>query len=110
MINNKHTTPLQRLSRRKRRFCFDMEKRERKKSYLRQNLRRRAQEGVSCLETGLHNTSEIGRLKKVLLHRPGRELENLMPEYLALDGLHGDVEAKKRMADMINRHIGEFVK
>ena len=32
--------------------------------------------------TGLHNTSEIGRLKTVLLHRPGRELENLMPEYL----------------------------
>jgi arginine deiminase len=27
-------------------------------------------------------TSEIGRLKKVLLHRPGQELENLMPEYL----------------------------
>lgn len=26
--------------------------------------------------------SEIGQLKKVLLHRPGRELENLMPEYL----------------------------
>lgn len=26
--------------------------------------------------------SEIGTLKKVLLHRPGRELENLMPEYL----------------------------
>lgn len=36
--------------------------------------------------------------------------DNLMPEYLALDGLHGDVEVKKRMADMINRHIGEFVK
>ena len=36
--------------------------------------------------------------------------DNLMPEFLALDGLHGDVEAKKRMADMINRHIGEFVK
>lgn len=34
------------------------------------------------LETGLSNTSEIGRLRKVLLHRPGRELENLMPEYL----------------------------
>lgn len=30
----------------------------------------------------LHNTCEIGRLRKVLLHRPGRELENLMPEYL----------------------------
>ncbi|HAE43928.1 MAG TPA: arginine deiminase [Clostridiales bacterium] len=27
-------------------------------------------------------TSEIGRLKKVLLHRPGQEIENLMPEYL----------------------------
>ncbi len=26
--------------------------------------------------------SEVGRLKKVLLHRPGQELENLMPEYL----------------------------
>ncbi|MGB4607063.1 MAG: arginine deiminase, partial [Sedimentibacter sp.] len=25
---------------------------------------------------------EIGNLKKVLLHRPGKELENLMPEYL----------------------------
>ena len=34
------------------------------------------------METGIHNTSEIGRLKKVLLHRPGTELENLMPEYL----------------------------
>ena len=27
-------------------------------------------------------TSEIGRLKRVLLHRPNRELENLVPEYL----------------------------
>ena len=34
------------------------------------------------METGIHNTSEIGRLKRVLLHRPGGELENLMPEYL----------------------------
>ena len=33
-------------------------------------------------KTGLHNTSEIGRLRTVMLHRPGRELENLMPEYL----------------------------
>ena len=30
----------------------------------------------------LHNTCEIGRLRTVMLHRPGRELENLMPEYL----------------------------
>ena len=34
------------------------------------------------MKTGIHNTSEIGRLKRVLLHRPGGELENLMPEYL----------------------------
>ena len=34
------------------------------------------------METGIHNTCEVGRLKKVLLHRPGGELENLMPEYL----------------------------
>lgn len=26
--------------------------------------------------------TEIGRLRQVMLHRPGRELENLMPEYL----------------------------
>lgn len=26
--------------------------------------------------------SEIGRLRQVMLHRPGKELENLMPEYL----------------------------
>lgn len=30
----------------------------------------------------IHVYSEIGPLKKVLLHRPGKELENLMPEYL----------------------------
>ncbi len=34
------------------------------------------------MNTGIHNTSEVGRLRKVLLHRPGLELENLMPEYL----------------------------
>lgn len=30
----------------------------------------------------LHITSEIGKLKTILLHRPGEELENLTPEYL----------------------------
>lgn len=30
----------------------------------------------------LNITSEIGKLKAVLLHRPGREIENLVPEYL----------------------------
>ncbi|TCD46666.1 arginine deiminase [Streptococcus sp. X16XC17] len=30
----------------------------------------------------IHVFSEIGKLKKVLLHRPGKEIENLMPDYL----------------------------
>ena len=34
------------------------------------------------MEQAIHVCSEIGRLKEVLLHRPGGELENLMPEYL----------------------------
>ncbi len=32
---------------------------------------------------GIHVTSEIGTLKKVLLHRPGRELLNLTPDSLS---------------------------
>ncbi|HBM81997.1 MAG TPA: arginine deiminase, partial [Clostridiaceae bacterium] len=32
--------------------------------------------------TFLNITSEIGKLKAVLLHRPGKEIENLVPEYL----------------------------
>ena len=32
--------------------------------------------------SGIHVTSEIGTLKKVLLHRPGRELLNLTPDTL----------------------------
>ena len=31
---------------------------------------------------GIKVTSEIKPLKKVLLHRPGKEIENLIPEYL----------------------------
>lgn len=38
----------------------------------------------------LHITSEIGRLKAVLLHRPGEELENLTPDYLT-DLLFDDI-------------------
>ncbi|HEU4914575.1 MAG TPA: arginine deiminase [Candidatus Saccharimonadales bacterium] len=34
------------------------------------------------METPLNIHSEIGRLKTVLLHRPGNELENLTPDYL----------------------------
>lgn len=33
-------------------------------------------------ERAIQVRSEIGRLKKVVLHRPGKELENLMPDYL----------------------------
>ena len=31
------------------------------------------------MHPGIHNFSEIGKLNKVLLHRPGRELEKLTP-------------------------------
>lgn len=34
------------------------------------------------MSSAINVYSEIGRLEKVLLHRPGKELENLMPEYL----------------------------
>lgn len=34
------------------------------------------------MSININVTSEIGRLKKVMLHRPGREVENLVPEYL----------------------------
>lgn len=34
------------------------------------------------MDSPLHITSEIGRLKTVLVHRPGAELENLTPDYL----------------------------
>lgn len=33
-------------------------------------------------DQAIHVHSEIGHLKKIMLHRPGKELENLMPEYL----------------------------
>ena len=31
------------------------------------------------MKKGIHNYSEIGKLNRVLLHRPGRELEALTP-------------------------------
>ncbi|BAL70174.1 putative arginine deiminase [Streptococcus mutans LJ23] len=33
-------------------------------------------------EKPIYVFSEIGKLKKVMLHRPGKEIENLMPDYL----------------------------
>ena len=38
----------------------------------------------------IHITSEIGKLKVVVLHRPGEELENLTPDYLT-DLLFDDI-------------------
>ena len=35
---------------------------------------------MSC--QGLQIYSEIGKLKKVLLHRPGEEIENLTPDLM----------------------------
>ncbi len=45
------------------------------------------EEFIINLEVAMNNNaiqiySEIGKLKKILLHKPGHELENLMPEYL----------------------------
>ena len=67
------------------------------------------------METGIHNTSEIGRLKRVLLHRPGGELENLMPEYLErllFDDIPYLKEAQKEhdaFADCLRRQGVEVV-
>lgn len=38
--------------------------------------------GVILQIPAINVNSEIGKLKKVMLHKPGKELENLMPEYL----------------------------
>ena len=35
------------------------------------------------METPIRVKSEVGKLRRVLLHRPGQELENLMPQYLS---------------------------
>ena len=42
------------------------------------------------MDEPIHITSEIGKLKTVLLHRPGKELENLIPDYLT-DLLFDDI-------------------
>ena len=35
------------------------------------------------MDSPIRVQSEVGRLRRVLLHRPGQELENLMPQYLS---------------------------
>ncbi|MFA7367721.1 MAG: arginine deiminase family protein, partial [Bacilli bacterium] len=44
----------------------------------------------------LNITSEIGKLKAVLLHKPGKELERLTPEYLR-ELLFDDIPWLKKM-------------
>ncbi len=40
------------------------------------------QEEEKNMSSFINITSEIGKLNKVMLHRPGAEIENLVPEYL----------------------------
>ena len=65
--------------------------------------------------SAIHITSEIGPLKRVLLHRPGRELENLMPEYIGRL-LFDDIpylkiarEEHDAFCDLLRRHGAEVV-
>lgn len=34
------------------------------------------------MQDAIHNYSEIGKLKTVMLHRPGKEIENITPDYM----------------------------
>ena len=59
--------------------------------------------------------SEIGPLKRVLLHRPGRELENLMPEYIErllfddIPYLKIAQEEHDAFCDLLRKHGAEVV-
>ncbi len=55
----------------------------------------------------LNITSEIGSLKAVLLHRPGRELERLTPEFLH-ELLFDDIPWLKRMQQEHDSFAGEM--
>ena len=63
----------------------------------------------------IHVTSEIGKLKKVMLHRPGEELENLMPEYLErllfddIPYLHIAREEHDKFAEILRQNHVEVV-
>ena len=48
------------------------------------------------MNTGLIINSEIGKLKAVMLHKPGKELERLVPAYLN-DLLFDDIPWLSRM-------------
>lgn len=65
--------------------------------------------------SNLHVFSEIGKLKKVMLHRPGEELENLTPkwlEHLLFDDIPWLEEARKehdRFAEILRENGVEVV-
>ena len=65
--------------------------------------------------SAIYVTSEIGRLKKVMLHRPGEELENLMPEYLErllfddIPYLHIAREEHDKFAEILRQNNVEVV-
>ncbi len=50
------------------------------------------------MELKLEITSEIGKMRAVMLHRPGKELERLVPEYLG-DLLFDDIPWLNRMQE-----------
>jgi arginine deiminase len=50
------------------------------------------------VESGVRVNSEIGKLKAVLLHKPGSELERLTPEYLA-EMLFDDIPWLRKMEE-----------
>ncbi len=59
--------------------------------------------------------SEIGKLKKVMLHRPGKEVENLIPEYLErllfddIPYLKVAIEEHNRFADILRENGAEVL-
>ena len=63
----------------------------------------------------IHVTSEIGQLKKVLLHRPGKELEHLVPDELSrllfddIPYLKVAQQEHDFFADILRKHGSEVV-
>ena len=64
---------------------------------------------------GIHNFSEIGKLQRVLLHRPGREIEALTPstmERLLFDDvpfLKAAQEEHDAFADLLRKNGVEVI-
>ena len=60
----------------------------------------------------LHVTSEFGRLREAIVHRPGRELVRMTPstrDYFLFDDLLFDEHARQEhdwLADLLKNHLG----